>query len=415
MEDPNITMGEYIRLKEEKACRHVIIFNDALISELGGARRSMTSRKFILALGLHTAEEMAEDGFSTYCMDQGEANVPYLLAQYLFRHAKGRKSNDRLLGGHFIGHHAHHFGLVSDEGLRGLSVVTREIPLIDMGELVNLNICMGLGDDWAWVALGPERQQVAAASTLEAAQGALHVDEGDPSVLAPVHAPPTTTVNYRSWYDDLDLFMNDRNKTGIIMEYVVKISKKARILELKRDKRPLPDFEEYAAVQIFDCKDAVSRQVESYHVSCGVKKGKSLLSKWRMVYNVVSDDDDTVANDNKVYVSDHVVKDKKKSIKRATKGKTIAGCDKVFSGVVADADNYVESDDVSCDAKESKTLSSKGRRVFKVVSGDDDLIADDNKVINVTVGNECDKEYEDVPKNRTPSLRQRKIVNRFGC
>ncbi|GKF39587.1 hypothetical protein Tco_0119648, partial [Tanacetum coccineum] len=27
----------------------------------------------------------------------------------------------------------------------------------------------------------------------------------------------------------------------------------------------------------------------------------------------------------------------------------------------------------------------------------------------------CDKEYEDVPKKRTPSLRQQKIVNRFGC
>ncbi|GKA70157.1 hypothetical protein Tco_0776221 [Tanacetum coccineum] len=31
--------------------------------ELGGARRSITWRHFILALGLHTAEEMAENGF----------------------------------------------------------------------------------------------------------------------------------------------------------------------------------------------------------------------------------------------------------------------------------------------------------------------------------------------------------------
>nr|GEW10703.1 hypothetical protein [Tanacetum cinerariifolium] len=55
---------------------------------------------------------------------------------------------------------AHHFGLASDDGLRGLSVVTRKIPLIDMGELVKLNIYREIGDDWAWVALGPERQQV---------------------------------------------------------------------------------------------------------------------------------------------------------------------------------------------------------------------------------------------------------------
>ncbi|GKC31289.1 hypothetical protein Tco_1038583, partial [Tanacetum coccineum] len=33
---------------------------------LGGARRSMTWRQFILALGLHTAEEMAEDRFGAY-------------------------------------------------------------------------------------------------------------------------------------------------------------------------------------------------------------------------------------------------------------------------------------------------------------------------------------------------------------
>ncbi|GJU05452.1 hypothetical protein Tco_1121882 [Tanacetum coccineum] len=42
------------------------------------------------------------------------------LEKYLFRHAEGRKSGARLSGGHFIGHLAMHFGLVSDEGLRGL-------------------------------------------------------------------------------------------------------------------------------------------------------------------------------------------------------------------------------------------------------------------------------------------------------
>ncbi|GKC11217.1 hypothetical protein Tco_1007999 [Tanacetum coccineum] len=33
MGDPNITMQEYIMLDEEKACRHVIVFNDTLTSE----------------------------------------------------------------------------------------------------------------------------------------------------------------------------------------------------------------------------------------------------------------------------------------------------------------------------------------------------------------------------------------------
>ncbi|GKB61246.1 hypothetical protein Tco_0917432 [Tanacetum coccineum] len=162
-------------------------------------------QEIILALGLHTAEEMAEDGFGAYwlgserlildkgdlsdywveissggdflrgapsytyfrdpvrrlchrlisysisergqapekvivtdlfylrSMDQGVAKFSYLLAQYLFRQAVGRKSDARLFGGHFIGRLAHHFGLVSDDGLRGLSVVSHELPLINMG------------------------------------------------------------------------------------------------------------------------------------------------------------------------------------------------------------------------------------------------------------------------------------------
>ncbi|GKF24865.1 hypothetical protein Tco_0080759, partial [Tanacetum coccineum] len=51
---------------------------------------------------------------------RGTTNVPHLLAQYLFRHAEGRKSGDRLSGVHFIGRLAMHFVLVGDEGLRGL-------------------------------------------------------------------------------------------------------------------------------------------------------------------------------------------------------------------------------------------------------------------------------------------------------
>ncbi|GKE24525.1 hypothetical protein Tco_1436037, partial [Tanacetum coccineum] len=73
-------------------------------------------------------------------MDQRAANISYLLALYLFRHSEGRKSGVRLSGGHFIGRLAHHFGLVSDDRLRGLSVVTRELPLIDMGELSSTSV-----------------------------------------------------------------------------------------------------------------------------------------------------------------------------------------------------------------------------------------------------------------------------------
>ncbi|GJT70044.1 hypothetical protein Tco_1029330 [Tanacetum coccineum] len=66
------------------------------------------------------------DLFYLHSMDHGTTNIPHLLAQYLFRHAEGRKSRARLLGGHFIGRLAMHFGLVSDEGLRGLQGPERQ-------------------------------------------------------------------------------------------------------------------------------------------------------------------------------------------------------------------------------------------------------------------------------------------------
>ncbi|GKA78459.1 hypothetical protein Tco_0784996, partial [Tanacetum coccineum] len=97
-------------------------------------------------------------------MDQGAANVSYLLARYLFRHAKWRKS--------------------------GLSVVTRELPLIEMGELVKLNIYTEVGDDWSWVAQGMERQPIAMVAAPRDAEDAPDVDEGAQVVPTPIHAPP---------------------------------------------------------------------------------------------------------------------------------------------------------------------------------------------------------------------------------
>ncbi|GKC49496.1 hypothetical protein Tco_1072241 [Tanacetum coccineum] len=108
---------------------------------------------------------------------------------YLFRHTEGRKSGARLLGGHFIGRLAAHFGLVSDQGLRGLSVLASELPLIDLCELGRLNICSRLVDTWAWVVPGPKRQQAATAGTPGAAEDAPVADEGAQAVPAPVQAP----------------------------------------------------------------------------------------------------------------------------------------------------------------------------------------------------------------------------------
>ncbi|GKB01666.1 hypothetical protein Tco_0829710 [Tanacetum coccineum] len=149
-----------------------------LCFQLGGARRSMTWRQFILALGLYTAEEMAEDRFGTYWLgservipDKGDlsdywveisSGMDFLRGapSYIYikdpvqrlchRYAEGRKSGARLSGGYFIGRLAHHFGLV---------------------------------------ASGPERQQVAVAGAPEAVKDAPAVDEGAQANPAPVQAP----------------------------------------------------------------------------------------------------------------------------------------------------------------------------------------------------------------------------------
>nr|GEY62224.1 hypothetical protein [Tanacetum cinerariifolium] len=98
---------------------------------LDGAIRRMKWRQFILVLGLHTKEDMVGargqapekitgvDLFSLRSIDQGTANISCILAY--------------------------------------------ELMLIDLHELGRLNIYFRVGDTWAWVAPGPERQQPAVA------------------------------------------------------------------------------------------------------------------------------------------------------------------------------------------------------------------------------------------------------------
>ncbi|GJR38999.1 hypothetical protein Tco_1214683 [Tanacetum coccineum] len=209
-----------------------------LCFQLGGARRSMTWRQIILALGLHTAKEMAEDGFGAYWlrserlipdkrdlsdywveiyfgMDflRGAPSYTYIidpiqrlchrLISYIIygrgqaseKHStcsgmlRGRKIDAKLSKGHFVGRLAHHFGLVSDDGLRGLSVVAHELSLIDIGELVKLNFCREIGDDWAWVVPRPDWQQVAVAGAPKVTEDAPSLDEGAQADPVPIQAP----------------------------------------------------------------------------------------------------------------------------------------------------------------------------------------------------------------------------------
>nr|GEW29630.1 hypothetical protein [Tanacetum cinerariifolium] len=158
----------------------------------GESIHGMTWRHIILALGLHTAEEMAEDGFEAYWLgstrvipDKGDLRDYWI---------KGRKSGARMLRGHFIGCLAAHFGMVSDKGLMGLIVITCEPLMIDIDELVKLNICVRVGDTLAWVALRPGRQQVAAAGALEVTEDAPVFDEGALAVPVLMQAPQPPRV-----------------------------------------------------------------------------------------------------------------------------------------------------------------------------------------------------------------------------
>ncbi|GJS10944.1 hypothetical protein Tco_0367740 [Tanacetum coccineum] len=95
-------------------------------------------------------------------MDVGSINISYLLARYLRMFALGRKQGAMVSEGQFIARLAEHFGLLNEERLQGLT---------------------------AWVAPGPERQPDVAAGALVDAGGALDINEGAQTVLAPAHVP----------------------------------------------------------------------------------------------------------------------------------------------------------------------------------------------------------------------------------
>ncbi|GKE18540.1 hypothetical protein Tco_1426117 [Tanacetum coccineum] len=111
-------------------------------------------------------------------MDVNWVNVTYLLARYLRLFAAGRKSMAHISGGQFVAQLAEHFGLLTAEILGGLTVITPELPIIDMAKLVRLKIYVEIDDTWAWVTMGPERQPDAAAGAPIIAKDAPAVDEG---------------------------------------------------------------------------------------------------------------------------------------------------------------------------------------------------------------------------------------------
>ncbi|GJR50424.1 hypothetical protein Tco_1400945 [Tanacetum coccineum] len=203
--------------------------------QLGGLRRRMSWRQFILALDLHIEEELYTNGFRAYwaessreitskadlsdywtrissasdflsiapekvtfndlfflrSVDEGTSvNVPYLLAYYIFRHASGRKQGARMSGGHFIARLGVHFKVITEESLWTLTVEVCRLTTIDIDKLVRLRIYEWLGDEVTWVAMGRERQHVrgavgAAQIDLDRPKGATEHQEGVQADLTP--------------------------------------------------------------------------------------------------------------------------------------------------------------------------------------------------------------------------------------
>ncbi|GKC14901.1 hypothetical protein Tco_1011683 [Tanacetum coccineum] len=169
---------------------------------LGRAMRCLSWREFILALGLHTGKEMESLSFARYLRESERMIL-----------GKGDLCDywrDISTNGYFLGPPpsytlirdlvlklcyrmmAHSIAGRSQAPEKGLTVTVPTLPIIDMAKLVRLQICVELDDTWAWVLVGPARQEGDARGVTEeapVAPGGGDEDEEMPQVMPP---PPRT-------------------------------------------------------------------------------------------------------------------------------------------------------------------------------------------------------------------------------
>ncbi|GJS09405.1 hypothetical protein Tco_0366201 [Tanacetum coccineum] len=141
--------------------------------QLGRARRHLSWRKFILALGLHIGEEMESPGFARY-WSESERMIP----------RKGDLHDywkDISTDGDFLGPPPF-YSLIRDPVLR-LSHKMMAHNIVGRSQTPEKEVCR-----WE-EERGPERQLDAAAGAPAVAEDALVIDEGDQAVLAPMQAP----------------------------------------------------------------------------------------------------------------------------------------------------------------------------------------------------------------------------------
>ncbi|GJV64826.1 hypothetical protein Tco_1475654 [Tanacetum coccineum] len=165
--------------------------------QLRGVRRRMSRREFILVLGLYTVEEMPTVGFGAYWAESAR-QIP-----------DKEDLRDYWIGissaGDFLGT-TPSYTVIQDLILRfchrliacsiaGRSQAPEKVTVTDLFYLRGMDVgsinvpYYWLDNTWAWVAMGPERQQVEAAGTPKAAEDAPIIVEGDKAVPAPVQAP----------------------------------------------------------------------------------------------------------------------------------------------------------------------------------------------------------------------------------
>nr|GEV20360.1 hypothetical protein [Tanacetum cinerariifolium] len=212
MDDPNITMEEYIRLKEEKSQRHDQTFNwqtatydmaplpsrdqrhPCLRYQVGGYGEDLVYSYEQRLKTIWGRDEGQELFTSHACKSLFEIRAP-LVRVFILEFLSTCKMSDTEIEldvadtgqapkkvtvsissifaawtEGLLTYLVARFGMVSDQGLRCLSMVTSELPLIDLHKLGRLNICLRVCDTWAWVALAPERQPDVTAGALGSAK-----------------------------------------------------------------------------------------------------------------------------------------------------------------------------------------------------------------------------------------------------
>ncbi|GJX38348.1 hypothetical protein Tco_0251651 [Tanacetum coccineum] len=217
---------------EGLSVRMLMEHRDAQGFQLGGVRRRISWREFILSLGLYTTEEMQTIRFGAYCTESARQipdkrdmrdywigilstgdflgtapsytaiQDPILrlchrliacsIAEKIQAPVKVIVSDLFYLRGMDVG--SVNVLYLLDRYLRLFAVGRKSGAYISGGQFVArlaehfglLTICMEVDDTWAWVALGPERQLDAAAGAPRVAQDAPAVDEGVQAIPTPV-------------------------------------------------------------------------------------------------------------------------------------------------------------------------------------------------------------------------------------